>query len=201
MNDARVLSSAAVQHAANHNMWGVLSILLAGAGAAGLASLVAGWLSHKVKLSEFRQAWINDLRADVAEFIGITHQWVQVYDRISAAETSDERKTLNDKKLSKINTEAIVVLSRIEMRINPRNNEYKKDDDAFLQALRNLLNPQSFPTVTPDSSKLTTFEAAWALCAEEAVWQAQCLLKREWEVVKSGILNNLCKKLRGCVSR
>lgn len=154
-------------------------VLLGGA----IAALIAGFLSYKVKISEFRQAWIDALRQDIADYIGATHRWARYYDAFDL-ETSDERRAVIARtKLSPAANKARVILDRIKMRINPRTNPQKEADDEFLRCLGNLLNPDKLPPKKPDSS--TTLEMRWSCAAEEAVEQAREILKREWEVTKN----------------
>jgi hypothetical protein len=78
-----------------------------------------------------------------------------------------------------IHNEALVILSRIKLRFNPRKNLYKKDDENFLIALDNLLNPGML-----DTSGVSPLETSWLKLANEAVNTARSILKREWEITK-----------------
>lgn len=126
---------------------------------------VTGGLSRRLKISEFRQAWINDLRNDVADYLGRTQKWFYAYG-----------KQEEDWKLFNMGNEASVILYRIQMRINPNENEYKKDDDAFLAALLTLRSPGAVPPLAADTH--------WAEVSVEVISKARRLLKREWEITK-----------------
>lgn len=149
-----------------------------------LAAIISSWISHKVKVAEFRQAWINDQRADVAEFIGLTHKWVREYDAFRATQANGAPQAPEYERLFKINNDAQVVIARIKMRINPCPNPDKASDDGFLHSLDELLSPETFPTQTSSGSTFNTFESAWKPKAELAVDEARQLLKREWQVTK-----------------
>lgn len=59
-------------------------------------ALVAPLFSHGVKLAEFRQAWINEQRKDVAEYLGLAREWVEAWDEQNGvvATTDGEREKL-----------------------------------------------------------------------------------------------------------
>ncbi len=72
-------------------------ILLGGVVAGVLAQVISGRLSRSVKISEFRQKWIDSLRDDVAAYVGATHRWVRKYEDINATVEFEEK----DKKTKK----------------------------------------------------------------------------------------------------
>jgi len=143
-------------------------------------ALIAPMVAHTIKLAEFRQTWINDLRKDIADYIGLCRKWMRTYDdsddNLYGFEMSDKKQKSKD--MFSIANDALVVLWRIKMRINPRENRYKLQDDQLIEALGDLLNPGK---LTPTGSDL---EAAWRKRAESAVDQSREVLKREWEVTK-----------------
>jgi hypothetical protein len=129
------------------------------------AAILVAWLGRRLKISEFRQAWINDLRKGVADYLGVTQRWFKGH-----KEKQDEWK------LFSMGNEASVILYRIKMRINPLENVNKKSDDEFLAALEKLRNPKLAPE--------HAIEAYWGSAAEDAVEKARLLFKREWEITK-----------------
>jgi hypothetical protein len=161
--------------------WGSLFVLLfSGVAAAIAAATIAGRLSRAIKISEFRQKWIDDLRADIANFVGASHRWIRAYDDYNNTVPPDEKPKFENKKLRPIQNEAYVILYRIRLRINPRpldENPTKIEDDRFLQSLLGLLDPGK---IDPTSS----FEASWIKLADSAVDQGREILKREWDVAK-----------------
>lgn len=157
-------------------------IVLGGVVAAVVAATITGRISRSIKISEFRQAWINDLRKDIADYIGAAHKWVRKYEQVNALvepEKQEEKERMEREELLPIHNKALVILSRIKLRFNPRKNPYKKDDDKFLVALDDLLNPRKL--VSSDGSSLDTI---WFGLANEAIETARTILKREWEITK-----------------
>lgn len=156
-------------------------IVLGGVVAAVVAAVISGRISRSIKISEFRQAWINDLRKDVADYVGAAHKWVRKYEQINDIEPDRqvEKNRMEREELLPIHNEALVILSRIKLRFNPRKNQYKKDDDDFLTALDNLLNPGKLAP-----SSMSPLETSWLGLANEAVEKARAILKREWEITK-----------------
>ena len=162
-----------------------VTILLGGIGAAILAAaaalsaaIIAGRISHATKISEFRQTWIDNLRKDIADYVGISHRWIRKYEELNDLPPSDQKRDKERIELFPIVNDARVLLWRIRMRLNPRENKYKVQDDALLRDLLDLLNPGRLP---PDQQ----IETAWIERADNVVEKTRELLKREWEVTKS----------------
>jgi len=129
------------------------------------AAILVAWFGRLLKISEFRQAWINDLRKDVADYLGVTERWFNAH-----------MKGEEDWKLFSMGNEASVILYRIKMRINPHDNMHKKSDGEFIAALEKL----QYPNLAPKEQ----LETYWRSAADEAVQKARELLKREWEITK-----------------
>lgn len=147
-------------------VWGVI--------AACAAAMIAGWLSRRTKISEFRQAWINDLRKDIADYVGAARKWNRIYDELNALDPSSDEKTKRENdELFPLANDALVVLWRIKLRFNPLKNKYSAQDERFLATLDDLLNPGK---IAPSRT--------WAHIASDAIDQAKHILKREWEVTK-----------------
>jgi hypothetical protein len=155
----------------------IITIILGGVAAA----FAAGWLSKELKLSEFRQAWINELRSDIAAYLGAAHRWLRKRDE---PHDLDSNEVLEEKELLRRENEAFVILRRIRLRFNPLSNQYKTEDDEFLDRLANLLNPEW----------QTQPFALWNALADEVVERARRILKREWEVTKEHTFTRLWKK-------
>lgn len=158
-----------------------IAILTGGIGAA----IVAGWISHRTKISEFRQSWIDGLRRDIADFTGAAQRWCRSY-----IYTNSDRATKDALKLNEISSDAWVIFRRIQLRLNPRDNRYKKDDDAFLVSLKDLLDPAKLGPEQQNS------EFYWNQLADNAIEKGREILKREWEVTKWPIKAYWCTKIR-----
>src|SRR5271166_5455101 len=113
-----------------------------------IAAFAAAWISHSAKISEFRQAWIDGLRKDIATYLGLAERWLRKWEEINLF-PSEEKGRREREELFPIANQARVVLGRIRMRINPEPNPNKRQDDELLQSLEDLLNPGK---VDPSSS-------------------------------------------------
>jgi hypothetical protein len=142
---------------------------------AALVVLAAAWITHSAKISEFRSTWINELRRDIADYVGAADKWFRKWDELNHL-SPDERLVRERDELFPITNGARVILWRIRLRINPRENEHKAEDDALLHNLLELLNPGAIDPRNP--------EVSWLNLADGAVEQAREILKREWEVTK-----------------
>jgi hypothetical protein len=154
----------------SENMEKFLPLALWSGVATALGAVVAAWLTRRTKISEFRQAWINDLRKDIADYIGASDRWMGARDELNSA-THKERQNLVPGAQT-LSNEARVILHRIELRLNPRENRYRQDDEIFLDSLKALLDPQAAAA------------KPWRELADDAVMLGRELLKREWEVTK-----------------
>jgi hypothetical protein len=141
-----------------------------------VASTVAGRISRNIKISEFREKWIAELRTDIANFVGVSHRWIRSYEEYNEKKL-DEKPDFERDKMRPIQNEALVILFRIKMRINPlANSPTKKRNDDFLKSLDNLINPG---VIDPRS-----LEKSWFELATSAVERSRVLLKQEWDVAK-----------------
>jgi hypothetical protein len=82
--------------------------------------------------------------------------------------------------------DALIILRRIKLRINPRDNPDKIQDDALLSSLADLVEPQKLDP--------RHFLTSWEQLADGAVEQAREILKREWEVAKHPRLSRLRRR-------
>ena len=136
-----------------------------------LGAIAAAWITREIKVSEFRQAWINELRKDIAEFTRKAQEWADLYVEQNEAETQPEKAAFR-KMLRKLKHEAFEIHRRIQLR-------FKLDDEganALLAQLLDLLDPSKFP---PPQS------ANWNKLVDHAVSSSRILLKKEWEVTKN----------------
>jgi hypothetical protein len=140
-------------------------------------------MARQLKISEFRQGWIDGIRKDIAEFICKAHEWIELYKVLNEKEDQKEKAELAPK-LDRIKYDAFHVLWRIELRFKP--NDTKANN--LLSSLRELLNP----------GKLTSDNQyhSWRVLADSSVLEARNLLKEEWETTKNPFrkLLTLCSK-------
>jgi hypothetical protein len=160
--------------------------------AIGLGSIIAAFITRSVAIANDRQAWINDLRKGIADYTGAAYRWFHKYHELELAGLEgDDMVSRQREELMPIVNEAQVILRRIRLRINPRDNQDKAEDDALLRSLGDLL----------DKSKLDAVRlaASWDQLADDAVERARRVLKREWEVTKLGPFAKIVRCRKGRV--
>lgn len=147
------------------------------AAAAIIAAIVAALLARSLKISEFRQAWINSLRDDAAELIGLLGDAHEAGVRANgefAATGAEIWRTEFAPAVAKART----FQARIRLRINPKPNKNSEDDSRFLAALDHLVEGCIHRASLCDDlhSRRHRFET-----------EARLLLKREWQSTKRGL--------------
>lgn len=156
-------------------------------------ALIAPAVAHALKLADFRQAWINELRKDLADYMGLARKWArgweQYSDLVSKSAPEPDLAAKRDE-VTAVFTEAKVLLWRIMMRINPIENENKALDDEFLRSVSALTD---YNLVDPEAPGVPR---RWNELAEAAVEQSRLLLKREWKVTKQLPIERPLRKLK-----
>jgi hypothetical protein len=133
---------------------------------------VAALITREVKISEFRQAWIDGLRTDLSEYVRKAHEWIDLYLEYNA-ELDQKIKAELAFKLNKINYDAQHLLGRISLRFKPNDQVANK----LLKNLGDLLDPSK---LHPDDQY-----PSWRSLSDSAIWEARTLLKEEWEITKN----------------
>ncbi|TWH71503.1 hypothetical protein LX59_01791 [Azomonas agilis] len=134
----------------------------------GLVSLLGLIISKEHKVSEFRQAWIDSLRSELANLISHANA-IHGADVATFESASETWKIVRDDFVG-INQSA----ANIRLRLNPK----EKEAQAVLgkiEALERLLTPG----VAMDYAEMNRVE-------KELVAKAQVLLKNEWMRVRNG---------------
>ena len=143
------------------------------------AAFCAAYMARELKISEFRQAWINGLRDEISDFAAKAHEWIDLY--IDTNPSADqELKTEAYKKLNSLKYEAFRALRKIQMRFKPTDEEANK----LLASLQNLLDPSKL-YVDPQDPKGMGKYNVWRELADSTILQARHLLKEEWETTKN----------------
>ena len=132
--------------------------------------------SKEAKVSEFRQAWIDALRNDISEVMGLL---VTTYEVDSVT---------NNELLYKANRSISALRARISLRLNMGEDE-SKDLIAALDHLHEVANDTVPPPGLTDSARLAHPKGKMKPLrdATEVITKAsQILLKKEWNRVKEG---------------
>lgn len=143
----------------------------------------AAIIARGVKISEFRQAWIDGLRLDISEYINKAHEWIDLY--LDFNSETDQKKKANIKTdLDRLKYDSLHIHSRISLRFKPDD----KDGNLLLNELLSLLDPSK---LTPNNQ-----QSCWRDLSDKAVYSARVLLKEEWETTKNP-LRSLFKFIKG----
>lgn len=137
-----------------------------------LGVIGAALIARGVKISEFRQLWIDERRNDISEYISKAHEWIDIYLAFNK-ETTLEKKMMP--KLDRLKYEALHIHSRIFLRFKPNDEKANK----LLEHLLYLLDPSKLVTEKCD------MYLSWRKISDNAVLEARYLLKEEWEHTKN----------------
>jgi hypothetical protein len=147
----------------------------------GAISFVNLTLTKEQKTSEFRKAWIDALREDLAQFLGAARAFaraVEVLHQFGPDYKSKVPLTVSDEKVSDLRYQAAETYCRIQLRLNPSEPEHVE----LLRLLRRAIDEQN-EMLRSGGGIDPTMKAI-----EVATKYAQPVLKREWERVKRGEL-------------
>jgi hypothetical protein len=168
-------------------MWPTLASLAAIVAAllAGLFSLLGLLIAKENKISEFRQAWVDSLRNDIADFAAsinlLSHAEPMSLGSASALDYLEAMLPTFDKATS--------AQMRIRLRVNPteENPEHKKLNEALLSKMKEIqdfINAASPAAVPMKQKEILYGKAADAVRELHSV--AAPVLKLEWDRVKQG---------------
>jgi hypothetical protein len=127
---------------------------LAALGVGSITAALIGWFNA---ISGYRQAWINAVREDIAEFFKQMHVFARMISSYPDSSSADK-----DQKIEQARLDAEFYLRRIKMRLNTT--------ETLHQELATLL------TDIQD----TTHSLVDRVKADKAIVAAQALLKEEW---------------------
>lgn len=135
-------------------------------------AILVAFMTRALKISEFRQAWINGLRDEISEYMSKADEWIEMWLDFNG-ESDQQVKAEMDPKLNGVKYDAFRMLRKIEMRFKPDDQKA----NALLLSLLNLLDPAKLTSQSPYSG--------WRRQADDSVLQARHLLKEEWESTKN----------------
>lgn len=136
----------------------------------------AAFIARGIKISEFRQAWIDGLRSDISEYIRKSHEWIDLYLDFNSVK-KQKVKAEKAPELDRLKYDALHVHSRICLRFKPDDG----DANILLTELLDLLDPSK---LTPNNQY-----PSWRVLSDKSVLRARVLLKEEWETTKNPLRN------------
>ncbi|MBP9737406.1 MAG: hypothetical protein KBD82_17385 [Rhodoferax sp.] len=144
-------------------------------------SFVSLTLTKEQKTSEFRQAWIDALREELASFLAAARAFARAVEIPNTYGPDYKDKTalrISDDKVGELRYQAAESFCKIQLRLNPNEPEHQE----LLRLLRRAINEQNAMLI----NKASIEETMKAI--EMASEYAQPVLKTEWERVKKGEL-------------
>jgi hypothetical protein len=147
----------------------------------GAISFVNLTLTKEQKTSEFRQAWIDGLREDLAGFFGAARAFARAVESFHILGPDYKEKgalLINDQKISDLRYQAAETFSKIKLRLNPDEAGHQE----LLRLLRRAIDEQN-DMLSQKADIVATMKAI-----ELADEYARPVLKKEWERVKKGEL-------------
>ncbi|MEC5386147.1 hypothetical protein VVD49_10445 [Uliginosibacterium sp. H3] len=144
-------------------------------------SFVSLTLTKEQKTSEFRQAWIDGLREELASFLAAARAFARAAEILNTYGPDYKDKTalrISDDKIGELRYQAAESFCKIQLRLNPGEAEHQE----LLRLLRRVINEQNAML----SNKAGVEGTMMAL--ETASDYAQPVLKNEWNRVKKGEL-------------
>ncbi|MBF7012298.1 hypothetical protein QUC32_21865 [Novosphingobium resinovorum] len=147
---------------------GSLSLAIAFFAALGIGSIVAAAISRWNSISQLRQAWVDALRKDIAEFF-------HCVEKFGASASAKDTETKN--KLRERRDSAMAVYRQIVLRLNFKEIDHRRLD----KALKDVLLIQS----TIDDRKMT-----------KCLILSRKVLKQEWDRTKFGPFLSIYYKIK-----
>lgn len=146
---------------------------------AGLISVVTLTLTKEQKTSEFRQAWIDGLRQDLAEFLASARAMARASEELAAfgSQYASTPFTMPASQIAEIRRAVAVVFYRIELRLNVDEPEHKE----LLRLLTRAIDEQNYQLQSQSFDVKSVLQVI-----ETAAEYARPVLKAEWNRVKHG---------------
>lgn len=148
---------------------------------AAVISFVNLTLTKELKISEFRQKWIDSLREDLSIFFGCARTFARATEEKHVFGSDYAEKSLfkiNEEKISETRYQVSEAYSRIRLRLNLNEEEHKE----LLRLLKLAIEKQN------DALKNSSTAEQTIKAIETANEFAAYVLKNEWNVVKQGEL-------------
>lgn len=144
----------------------------------GFFSFVSLISSKEQKVSEFRQAWIDELRGDLSVFLASARSLCRAMEEARSTNADDVKDfRFEPEQIGNMRLASADALYRVKLRLNKNEPEHKK----LLKLLETAVKIQNQINIDkgPDYSKALN-------SIESASEYSQDILKNEWERVKNG---------------
>jgi hypothetical protein len=141
----------------------------------GIGSIVAGLISWRIAVSNFRQSWINALRDDLATYLKELENMHHAIGRLLHEAGPDEEQNKQDARVA-----VLFVYWRIVLRLN-------RVEPMHIELRQKLDDMMIVSAKVPDRDKI-----------EEIVDLARRILKQEWNVTKYGMFTSLVAWMKAC---
>lgn len=134
-------------------------------------------LTKELKTSEFRQAWIDGLREDLAVFFGAARAFARAVEELQIHGSNGPLR-IREEKVSDLRYQAAETFSKIKLRLNADEMEHQE----LVRLLKRAIDEQN-EMLAQQASSEKTLQAI-----DIANEYARPVLKKEWERVKRGEL-------------
>lgn len=144
-----------------------------------MVALVNMTLTKELKTSEFRQAWINDLREDLSVFFACAKTFVRVTEKqheYSESNGEESVSKISSEKVRDMRYQIEKAYTKIVLRLNHKECDHKK----LVRLLKVVITKQN-ETPTNESDRMKIMQAI-----DDAICHSRPLIKEEWDRVKSG---------------
>lgn len=138
-------------------------------------------LTKEQKTSEFRQAWIDALRQDLATFFATARTFAranQELQHFGVGAQGGAPLSFTEQKISDLRYQIAETRYRIQLRLNPK----EPDHVELLRLMQAAIEKQQSALSTPNATDVVL------LAVDRAAEFAPKILKTEWERVKQGEL-------------
>jgi type II secretory pathway pseudopilin PulG len=131
-------------------------------------------------ISAKRQVWIDELRADVAEYLANIARIEEL--RRPPPNLSAEQSAQNFEDFAEANKRATELGIRIKLRLNPREDEHNQ----FVNLLKTLAEVCKDPPANESDAQKQEALELFSVARDNVVAHLQLILKHEWERIKRG---------------
>lgn len=131
-------------------------------------------IANKQVIAPMRQEWINDVREIVSEIVSTAHWWYVANDSgdLGSFESARNAEEEFDRQFARTELRLIQLSRKLELMLNPKESDHNELVELVDIVVKSAFGAKEIPFGPNEVG------AAMSKCKE--------VLKREWEVVKSG---------------